>query len=181
MAQKKRKVGNPKKNAPEKVGGETGEERKTRIIQRVWTIAEPICESEGLELVFVEYQAETHGKILRIYIDKPGGVTLDDCVGVTRQISDILDISLEDVGGYKLEVSSPGPERPLGKRSDYERFSGRRVQINIASPLDGRKRFQGTLRGITDGRVAVELDQETIMIPMEQIVRARLAEDHGEK
>ena len=87
--------------------------KKHEIIQLVWKLAEPICSSEGMELIFVEYQREPGGRILRLYIDRPGGIALDDCAMVSRQIGDILDVHLDsNVPPYHLEVSSPGSQRP---------------------------------------------------------------------
>jgi ribosome maturation factor RimP len=89
------------------------------MVAKVWRLAEPLCLSEGLELVHVEYQREPAGRTLRIYLDKPGGVTLDDCVNISRQLSDLLDVGLETEAPYRMEVSSPGIQRPLGR---LERF-----------------------------------------------------------
>ena len=94
------------------------------IVSLVRDLAEPVCESEGMELIHVEYGPEKGGKTLRLYIDKPGGITLDDCAAISHQVGDILDINLEDSGSYNLEVSSPGPERQLAKIDDFKRFEG---------------------------------------------------------
>ncbi len=89
------------------------------LLPDIWRIAEPLCLSEGLELVHIEFQREQAGRTLRLFLDKPGGVTLDDCVNISRQLSDLLDVSLdEETPPYNLEVSSPGVPRPLGKISD---------------------------------------------------------------
>lgn len=128
-----------------------------------------------LELVEVEYVKEPSGWILRVYIDKPGGVDLEDC----RQVSEALDQKLDEEdpipGPYFLEVSSPGLERPLKKRSDYERFAGRLVQIRTFSALHGRKRFEGVLGGLNGENVVLEWEGETIEIPLELISKANLA------
>ncbi|MCP4111224.1 MAG: ribosome maturation factor RimP [Desulfobacteraceae bacterium] len=156
-----------------------------------------------MELVHVEYQRETGGRVLRIYIDGPGGVTLDDCVGISRQLSDLLDVSLEDSDAeenepYSLEVSSPGTERPLGKESDFERFKGSIAKIKTA-PSDGtgnsrpqkQKTYKGVLLGISEtpqisGQVSEQnsqspeifvnllVNEETVSIPFREITRARL-------
>ena len=85
----------------------------------MWALAEPLCESEGLELIQVEYQRESAGRILRLYIDKPGGINLDDCVGVSRQMGDILDVHLQELGPYNLEVTSPGSGAPSGEKAGF--------------------------------------------------------------
>ena len=144
------------------------------IISRVWDIAEPVCESEGLELILVEYGPEKGGKTLRLYIDKPGGITLDDCAFISRQIGDILDVNLEGSGAYSLEVSSPGPERPLAKIDDFERFDGNLIRIKTSRPIEGQKKFKGILSGISEGIVTLSIENKTVAIPYQDITRARL-------
>ena len=153
--------------------------RSERIARQVFAIAEPLCESEGIELVFVEFHPETTGKVLRLFVDKPGGITLDDCAAVSRQLTDILNVSLEDVGPYSLEVSSPGPERPIGKVDDFNRFKGKKIKVQTSRPIDGRKNFTGILAGFLDGRVNLTIDKQTVTIPHTSIKRARLI-NHGD-
>ncbi len=150
------------------------------LITRARGLAEPLCEAEGFELVHVEFQPEAGGRILRFYIDKPDGVTLDECAYVSRQISDLLDVSLEGIGSYNLEISSPGPERPLGKESDYERFKGKAIRLKTYHPINGQKNFKGVLSGISEGIVEISMDDRTVVIPFGEIHRARLV-NHGEK
>jgi ribosome maturation factor RimP len=160
------------------------------MVAKVNELIEPICEAEGMELVHVEYQREANGRILRLYIDHPEGITLDDCVHISRQADDILDIYLESYGfkegrPYNLEVSSPGTNRPLGKEKDFERFKGNEVKIKIASSVNGEKTgkhktIRGTLLGISDGNVRISLVSETVTIPFQEIVRARLVNYNGE-
>lgn len=149
------------------------------VARQVFSIAEPLCEAEGIELVFVEFHSEAAGRVLRLYIDKPGGVTLDDCTAVSRQLTDVLDVSLEDIGAYSLEVTSPGPERPLGKVEDFERFKGKKIRVQTSRPLGGRKNFTGILAGLMDGQVTLMIDKETVSIPHIAIKRARLI-NHGD-
>lgn len=155
-------------------------EKEKELLTLVKNLAEPLCETQGLELVHVEYQREAHGRILRLYIDKPGGVKLDDCVFVSRQIGDLLDVSIEQDISYNLEVSSPGLDRPLGKESDYERFKGKTVMIKTSQPIDGKKKYQGTLTGISGKVVSVLVNDKTVLIPYEVINRARLVNNNGE-
>jgi ribosome maturation factor RimP len=143
-------------------------------IAQIWTLVEPLCESEGFELVHVEFQSEAGGRILRLYIDKPGGVTLNDCVEVSRQVSDLLDVALHEPGRYGLEVSSPGLDRPIGKRRDFDRFKGNTIKIKTARPVNGRKNFKGLLCGVAAGKVRLEIDGTPFEIPFEDISRARL-------
>jgi ribosome maturation factor RimP len=153
-----------------------GRAQEQKVIDQIWSLAEPLCESEGLELIQVEYQRESAGRILRLYVDKPDGIKLDDCVGVSRQLSDILDVNLEDVGPYSLEVTSPGPERPLAKKKDFDKFKGNRVKIKTYQPLNGRKNFTGVLRGITGDEVSLQVDGQTITLMVADISKARLIE-----
>jgi ribosome maturation factor RimP len=148
---------------------------KSDIVPLVRDLAEPVCESEGMELIHVEYGSERGGKTLRIYIDKPGGITLGDCAIISHQLGDILDVNLEGAGSYSLEVSSPGPERPLSKVADFERFEGRMIRIKTFRPIEGQKRFKGILSGISKGVVTLFIENKTVAIPYQDIARARLA------
>ncbi len=150
--------------------------KEQKVIKQVWPLAEPLCESEGLELIQVEYQRESNGRILRLYIDKPDGIRLDDCVAVSRQMGDILDVHLENVGPYSLEVTSPGPERPLARRQDFAKFKGKRVKIKTFEPLNGRKNFKGVLLGISGDEVNLQLEGQNIAIAYSDISKARLSE-----
>ena len=150
------------------------------IIGLVGGLAEPLCASEGLELVHVEYQREPGGRILRVYIDRTGGVTLDDCVNVSRQLNDLLDVYLEDIGPYNLEVSSPGPERPLSKLKDYERFKGRKAKIRTWQPIDDRKNFTGVILGVAAEQIQLSSNEKTVTIPFGDISKARLVDVGGE-
>ncbi len=146
------------------------------VVDRVKSLAEPVCAAEGLELVYVEFQREPGGRILRLYIDKPDGVQLTDCVGVSRQMGDILDVNMGDIGPYNLEVTSPGIDRPLAKAQDFERFKGNRARIRTNRPVAGQKNFTGVLLGISEGRVNLQMTEQTIAIPLEDIAKARLAQ-----
>lgn len=149
-------------------------DKKENIIPQVRDLIEPLCEAEGIELVHLEYQREAGGRILRLFIDRPGGVTLDDCAYISRQSGDILDVYLENTGPYSLEVSSPGPNRPLAKKRDYERFTGRKVKIKTIKPLAGQKNFTGILTGISEGVVKISIDDTHVAIPFEEIAKAQL-------
>ena len=157
------------------------QKREEQIASQVWSAAEPLCLDEGMELVFIEFRREAQGRVLRLYIDKEGGVALDDCALISRQLSDILDVTIEDIGPYSLEVSSPGVNRPIGRIEDYNRFKGQRVHIKTRQPIDGRKNYRGVLHGIDDGIVAVLCDNEEFYIPHEAISIARLVNFNGEK
>jgi ribosome maturation factor RimP len=154
-------------------------DRRKKIAARVKELAKPLCVSEGIELVYVEYQSEAGGMILRIYIDKPKGVTIDDCIYISRQLGDILDVNLEDAGAYRLEVSSPGPDRPLWEKNDFDRFKGSVASIRTCRPFDGQRNFKGVLLGISDETVTLMVDNKNVAIPFQEITKARLV-NYGE-
>ena len=155
-------------------------QRQRALVATVTRLAEPLCNTEGLELVHVEYQREPGGLTLRLFIDKPGGITLDDCVTVSRQLEDILDVHLQDAPPYRLEVSSPGIDRPVGKLEDFIRFEGQQAKIRVATAVNGRKNFTGMLAGVTGEIIQLQVDKETIRLDYNDITRARLINYNGE-
>jgi len=140
----------------------------------------PVCEAEGMELVHTEYQVEPGGRVLRLYIDKPDGVSIDDCVAISRQVSDLLDIYFQDEQPYRLEVSSPGSNRPISKQVDFDRFKGQTVRIQSSVAVNQQKKFKGTLEGIKDGIVTLSVMGKSVAIPFEDIAKARLINFSGE-
>ncbi len=154
--------------------------KETQVVAQVWAIAEPLCSDEGMELVYVQFRRESQGRVLRVYIDKHGGVTVDDCARVSRQMGDIIDATMDDIGPYSLEVSSPGSNRPLGRKEDYKRFKGNKVHVKTRHPIDGRKNFRGILRGIENDLVALSCDNKDIYLSLEEISIARLVNFNGE-
>ena len=171
---KKKKHHRKRKDESRDLRQEQANEQK--VIKQTWSLAEPLCESEGLELIQVEYQREPAGRILRLYVDKPGGIGIDDCIAVSRQLGDILDVNLEDAGPYSLEVTSPGPERPLAKKEDFDKFKGNRAKIKTYQPLNGRKNFTGVILGITGDELNLQIDEKIITIAYTDISKARLTE-----
>lgn len=152
--------------------------REAQIEATVADHAEPLCLSEALELVAVEYKREPVGRVLRVFIDGPSGVGLDDCARVSRQLGDILDVYLADLGPYSLEVSSPGAERPLMKPSDYDRFKGQQAKIRLIQPMVGSQRnYAGVLDGLIEDRVRLRVDGDFVEIALENIAKARLVVD----
>jgi ribosome maturation factor RimP len=146
----------------------------------VRNIALPILESMGLELVDIEFGKIGRDAVLRLYIDKDGGIVLDDCANVSRELSMILDVEDVIASNYTLEVSSPGLDRPLKKPSDYERFTGRLIKVRTYEPLQDdkgnkRKTFLGKLDGLTDGVIKMTLAEgQTASIPLERVAKANL-------
>jgi ribosome maturation factor RimP len=145
------------------------------ILLRVETILGPLLDAEGFSLVDVEYKRERGGWILRVFIDKEGGVTLDDCARVSREFGQLLDV--EDIipTSYQLEVSSPGLDRPLKKEEDFVKYSGRKVRIKTKEQVSGRRNFKGALLGCTEGKVMVKVEGSGVfMIPFSAILKANL-------
>lgn len=174
----KRHKSNPKQ--PDSRNRGSGSGNKRAIIQQIEALVEPLCESEGLELVHIEYQREPRGRVLRLYIDRTSGVSIDDCVNVSRQLNDLLDVKMDDMGPYTLEVTSPGPERPLSKLQDYERFKGRTVKIKTRQPINEQKNFTGTIIGTSAEQIKLSSNEKTVVIPFGHIAKARLVDADGE-
>lgn len=149
-------------------------------IGRVWQLAEPLCRGEGVELVHVEYGREHGGRTLRIYLDKSGGITLDDCANISRQLGDILDVGLKNQGAYRLEVSSPGMPRPLGKIDDFEHFKGGRIKIRTFRPINGQKNFSGILTGVSGPTVHLSVDSHPVAIAFTDIAKAHITNMNGD-
>lgn len=149
-------------------------------LEHVRQIAERVTASQGLELVEVEFRGGGKARLLRLFIDKPGGVTHEDCATVSRELGTILDVEDAVPGGsYTLEVSSPGLDRKLVKPADYERFAGSRLRVTTREPLDGSRHFEGRLQGLREGRVVVETGGKktaarTVEIDLGNIEKANL-------
>lgn len=143
--------------------------------EKIRQLAEPVASALGLELVDVVYTSEYGRKILRIFIDKPGGVTVDDCSDVSRELSTILDVEDPIPQRYTLEVSSPGLDRPLKNELDFLRFMGRKARIKTREPLDGRKNFKAVIEGVEGGVVHVtDFDGKKFDIALSIIDKAKL-------
>ncbi|HHQ42024.1 MAG TPA: ribosome maturation factor RimP [Chromatiales bacterium] len=136
-------------------------------------LLEPAVSRLGYELVGVEYHGGRRA-LLRLYIDREGGVSVEDCQRVSCQVSGLLDVEDPIPGPYTLEVSSPGLDRPLFRAADFQRFAGREVRIRTDVPLEGRRNFRGVLRGLRGDEVLVEVDGAELALPVERIEQARL-------
>src|SRR2546426_4231665 len=136
-------------------------------------VMEPAVAGLGYELVDV--QASNGGRLLRLFIDKPGGVGLEDCAAVSHHLTRAL--AVEGIDYERLEVSSPGLDRPLKRIADYERFTGREASVKLKLPRDGRRRFEGRLLGVEDGRIVLEVEGQRQHLAFEDIDRARLVPD----
>lgn len=140
----------------------------SRVIERV-------AAREGLELVHWETAGPRNNFVLRIYIDKPGGVSHGDCEAVSNQVGTLLDVEDLIANRYVLEVSSPGIERGLYKRADYERFAGSRLKLRTIEPIDGQRNFRGKLLGLVGDNISFDADgRGQLEIPFEQIAKANI-------
>ena len=137
-------------------------------------LLEPGVSAMGFELVDVEVAGSRHSPTLRVYIDSPAGVNVDDCARVSRQLSALLDVEDPLPGQYTLEVSSPGLDRPLVKPEDFKRFVGETIKVKMHEPLQGRKNFSGRLVDVAADHVVVEVDKEHLDLLFEGMERARL-------
>ncbi len=151
--------------------------RNTDIQVVIADMIEPFLEQEGFELVEVEYVAEGGNRYLRIYVDKEGGIDIDECGRISEHVSKQLDESDPIPDAYILEVSSPGAERPLRNERDYERAVGKDVHILTQIPIEGKREFEGVLLSCNESHLQVKVvKKETInAIPRELITQARLA------
>ena len=156
-----------------------------QLVHRLEPLIDPICRAHGVELVDLRCLREPAGMVLRVIIDRevPGvevgsGVSLEDCTGVSRDVSTTLDVH-EDLipsalGAYRLEVSSPGLERPLVKLADFERFSGREVNVRTQTPIEQQRRFRGKLLRVVGQSIELDQDGKVLLIPHGDIAQANL-------
>lgn len=128
----------------------------------------------GYELVGVEHVPQGRHSMLRLYIDRDDGVTVDDCERVSRQVSALLDVEDPIPGEYVLEVSSPGLHRPLLNAEHFQRFAGHPVRLRLTQPMEGRRRFSGLLQGLRGDQVLLLVDGVEVALPLAKIDKANL-------
>ena len=145
-----------------------------KVTKQVAAFAEPIVKERGCELWDVEYVREGSEYFLRLYLDKEGGVDIDDCEAISRALDPILDEKDPIPGSYHFEVCSAGLERPLRRPKDFEQFLGAPVTVKLYRPYNGLKEIPGVLRGYEDGKVTVEAGKETITFEKSQVALVRL-------
>ena len=161
--------------------------QKIAKTDQIWEVIEPLCASKGLELIHVECQPEAKGLVLRLFIDKSGGVTLEDCTSISREGGDLLDtyFSPPEVPtgpAYRLEVSSPGLDRPLGRPQDFKQYKGSVIKLKKA-PLkqNGKiKTFKGVLLGLSEQKVQLCVNEQIVEIPYQEVISARLIYQDGD-
>lgn len=143
--------------------------------ERVHELIAPTVNALGVTLWGVEYLSQGRRSLLRIYIDRdPGGVDVDDCERVSRQVSALLDVEDPIAGEYTLEVSSPGLDRPLFDAAQYALYTGHEVKLVLRMPVDGRRKLKGIIESVGDDTVTIVCDDEALTMPLTQIDRARL-------
>ena len=147
---------------------------KGSVTESIEELVTPVIHENHLELVDVEYKKEGKNWFLRIFIDKEGGVTVEDCTRVSRQIEDLIEVEEVVPSSYVLEVSSPGLDRPLKKEKDFLRFKGKRAHVTTYTPIHHQKNFKGTIRDFQEDVLFLEVDHQPVEIPKNQIAKARL-------
>lgn len=145
-----------------------------KVTDAVAALALPVVEEAGCTLWDVEYVKEAGTWFLRVYIDKEGGVSIDDCEAVSRPLSDLLDQADPIEGSYTFEVSSAGADRPLKKPEHFARFQGAEVEVKLYRPREGRKEFAGRLGPCSDGQVVLELEGGEAVFAKQEIALVRL-------
>jgi ribosome maturation factor RimP len=143
-------------------------------LEQLQAMLAPVIEALGYECWGIEYISQGRHSLLRVYIDHSNGILVEDCEKVSRQVSGILDVEDPIPGEYTLEVSSPGMDRPLFTLEQFSAFVGEQVKIRLRSPYEGRRNFQGLLRGVEDQDVVVQVDNHEYLLPIEMIDKANV-------
>lgn len=143
-------------------------------LEQLQALLVPVVEGLGYQCWGIEFVSQGRHSLLRIYIDKENGVLVEDCEIVSRQVSGILDVEDPISAEYTLEVSSPGMDRPLFTIEQFALHAGQQVKIKLRSPFDGRRNFQGLLRGVEEQDVVVQVEDHEYLLPIDQIDKANI-------
>jgi len=148
-------------------------------VARIWELATPLAANEGMEIVDIQFRREGSrgSKVLRLYLDKENGPSVDDLTRVSRQLGELLDTHDAVEGAYTLEVSSPGINRPLKKPEHFERVVGKRIRVRTRAMIDGRRSFLGVLQAISEGQISVQQEGKTYRIPLSDIEKSNYEHD----
>lgn len=146
--------------------------------ERLEQLLAPVVTALGYELVLLEFNPSSKHGLLRLYIDNAAGITVEDCERVSREVAATMDVEDPIKTAYSLEVSSPGLDRPLVTPAHYARFMNEQARIQLTAPLNGRRRFVGWIRGITDSVVSLQTAEGPVEIPLAEIERARLVPEY---
>jgi len=150
------------------------EDQQAQIRRQVAELSESLVAAEGMELVDLEYRREGPRWMLRLFIDKEGGVTIDDCARISQELGDLLDVKDIIPQAYVLEVSSPGLNRRVRKKEDFARFVGHKVQVWLVTPQDGRRKIVGDLIGVEGEEVVVAAVEGRFSVALKDIAKANL-------
>jgi len=145
-----------------------------RAPSRLQELVAPVVAALGYELVGVEHVPQGRRSVLRLYIDRDDGITVDDCERVSRQVSGLLDVEDPIPGEYLLEVSSPGLDRPLFTAGHFQRFVGHQVRLRLTTPIEGRRNFSGVLQGMREDGVVLLVEGVEVELPLAKIDKANL-------
>ncbi|HCF3702823.1 TPA: ribosome maturation factor RimP [Pseudomonas aeruginosa] len=143
-------------------------------LEQLQALLAPVVEALGYECWGVEFISQGRHSVLRVYIDRLEGILIDDCEAVSRQVSGILDVEDPISGEYTLEVSSPGMDRPLFTLEQFAKHAGEQVKIRLRSPYEGRRNYQGILRGVEEQDVVVLVDDHEYLLPIDSIDKANI-------
>lgn len=141
-------------------------------LKQLEDILRPVVEALEYEFWGLEYLPQGRHSVLRVFIDHADGIGVDDCAKVSHQISGVLDVEDPIQNEYDLEVSSPGLDRPLFQLDHYARFVGHQVALRLQAPFEGRRKYQGIIKGVEDDSVLVVVDDHELVLPFESIERA---------
>lgn len=142
--------------------------------ERLDALIAPVVTGLGYQLWGVEYASQGRHTSLRIFIDAEVGIGVDDCAAVSRQIGGVFDVEDPIAGEYTLEVSSPGMDRPLFTLAQYQQYVGHQVQVRLRTPFEGRRRFNGLLKGVEEEDVVIEVDKHEYLLPIDSIDKANV-------
>ena len=143
-------------------------------LEQLQALLAPVVEALGYQCWGIEFLSQGRHSLLRVYIDKADGILVDDCEIVSRQLSGVLDVEDPISSEYTLEVSSPGMDRPLFTLEQFAAFVGEQAKIKLRSPFDGRRNFQGLLRGVEEQDVVVQVDDHEYLLPIDLIDKANI-------
>jgi len=149
-------------------------EMTSPVMKEVSALIEPVLDEMEIELVDIAYLSEQGRWILRIYVDKSGGITLGDCTRVNREIGDLIEVKDIFHQEYVLEVSSPGLNRRLKKEKDFERAVGENIKIRMVTPFEGQRNFRGSLQSFQDGILCLSVKDDLILLPYRDVEKANL-------
>jgi ribosome maturation factor RimP len=153
---------------------------QSSVARRAWEVTEPLIGHEGMEIVDIEYHREGRGAVLRFYLDREGGIALEDLATMSRRLGDVLDVHDVVPGHYTLEVSSPGINRRLRQPDHFRRYIGKRVRVKTLGRSEGRRQVFGTLRSVADEGIVVDAADGSRFIEFDDIAKANYEHDFAE-